>query len=111
RDNIIAKGKLTISRFRSIVDEGNRQTLPDHKAIVIPNKYDPNRAHLAVYNGAKAPKVTIDVSTFLKAGERFRLLNPRDVFGEPVLSGTCQGPTIAVPMHGEFAPFVLLKGR
>ena len=91
------------------MQEGNSQTVPEYKAVMIPNKYDPNRAHLAVYNGAKAPKVTIDVSTFLKPGERFRLLNPRDVFGEPVLSGTCESSTIAVPMQGEFAPFVLLS--
>ena len=109
RDNIIAKGRLRIDRYKSVVDQGNHQALPDRRAIVIPNKYDPNRAHLAVYNGAKAPKVTVDVSTFLKPSERFRLLNPRDVFGEPVLSGTCESSTITVPMQGEFAPFVLLK--
>jgi hypothetical protein len=112
RDNIIAKGTLRIDRYKDVVQEGNSQTVvPEHKAVVILNKYDPNRAHLAVYNGAKSPKVTVDVSTFLKPGERFRLLNPRDVFGEPVLSGTCEGSTIALPMQGEFAPFVLLKGR
>ena len=112
RHNIIAKGTLLIDRYKNVVQGGNsQQTVPERKAVVIPNKYDPNRAHLAVYNGAHAPEVVVEVSTFLKSGEMFRLLNPKDVFGEPVLAGTCQGPTIAVPMHGEFAPFVLLKER
>ena len=110
RDNIIAKGTLKIDRYKKAVQEGNSQTVvPEHKAVVIVNKYDPNRAHLAVYNGAKAPMVTVDVSTFLKPGERFRLLNPKDAFGEPVLSGTCESSTITVPVQGEFAPFVMLK--
>jgi hypothetical protein len=110
RDNIVAKGKLTIRRFTSVVDAGNLQKLPDHKAIAIPNKYDPNRAHLAVYNGAKASQLSVDVSTFLKLGERYRLLDPKDVFGKPVVNGTCEGSTITVPVYGEFVPFVLLKG-
>jgi len=72
---------------------------------------DPNGVHLAVYNGAKAPEVPVDVSRSLEPGAASRLLDPRDVFGEPVLTGTCQGRTIIVPMHGEFAPFVLFQKR
>ena len=87
---------------------GGPPGLPDRRAIVIPEKYDLNWA-TSPDNEAKAPKVTVDVSTFLKPSERFRLLNPRDVFGEPVLSGTCESSTITVPMTGEVAPFVLLE--
>jgi hypothetical protein len=39
----------------------------------------------------------------------FDLMDPRDLYGKPLLEGKCQGPTITVPMHGEFAAFVLLK--
>jgi cephalosporin-C deacetylase-like acetyl esterase len=109
RDNLIAGGKLTINKFKKVVNENNPETVPDQKAILIPNKYDPTRANVAVYNGAKADKVALDVSTFLKAGERYRLLNPRDLFGKPVLEGKADGALIPIPMAGEFAAFVLLK--
>jgi hypothetical protein len=109
RDNIIAKGSLTISKFQTVVEENNLQQLPERKAVLIPNKYDPRRAHLAIYNGAKAPSVAVDVTPFLKAGDGFRLLHPKDFFGKPVLEGRCRGATIRVPMTGEFAAFVLVK--
>jgi hypothetical protein len=49
------------------------------------------------------------VSSFLKPGERFRLLNPKDFFGKPVLDATASSEPIRVPMSGEFAAFVLIK--
>jgi dienelactone hydrolase len=109
RDNLIAGGKLTINKFKKVVNENNPETVPDQKTVLIPNKYDPTRANVAIYNGAKADKVALDVGKFLKAGEKYRLLNPRDLFGKPVLEGKADGASIAVPMAGEFAAFVLLK--
>jgi len=111
RDNIVARGRISIEKFKKVVDEGNVRELPARKAILIPSKYDPARAHVAVYNGAKAPAVDLDVAKLLKKGERFRLLAPRDLWGKSVLEGTCSGPTISIPMTGEFAAFVLLKER
>jgi hypothetical protein len=108
RDNLIAKGALQIHRFREVVAENNLQELPDRKAVLIPNKYDPRRAHLAIYNGARASEVSV-VSGFLKPGERFRLLNPKDFFGKPLVEGTASSEPIRVPMSGEFAAFVLIK--
>ncbi len=109
-DNVIAKGALQINRFNKVVQENNVQESPDRKSVLIPNKYDPNRAHLAIYNGAKAAEVPVDASSFLKSGDRFRLMNPRDFFGKPLLEGTADGQPLRVPMSGEFAAFVLLKG-
>jgi dienelactone hydrolase len=109
RDNLIAGGKLSINKFKKVINENNPETVPDQKAVLIPNKYDPTRANVAIYNGAKADKVALDVSKFLKAGEKYRLLNPRDLFGKPVLEGKTDGASITVPMAGEFAAFVLLK--
>lgn len=111
RDNVIANGTLTIDRFQTVVDEGNVQELPAQKAILIPNKYDPDRAHLAVFNGAKAATVAVDVASFLKPGDRFRLLRPKEFFGKPVLEATCTGATVSIPMAGEFDAFVLVKAR
>ncbi|MBN1421169.1 MAG: hypothetical protein JXP34_20520 [Planctomycetes bacterium] len=111
RDNIVARGRISIDKFKKVVDEGNVRELPARKAILIPSRYDPARAHIAVYNGAKAASVDLDVSKFLKEGERFRLLSPRDLWGKAIAEGTCSVPTIAIPMAAEFAAFVLLKER
>ena len=77
--------------------------------ILRPNQYDPRRAHLAVLNWEKRPEVEVDAGAFLKPGEAYRLLDPRDLFGPPVVSGTADGRPLRVPMAGEFAAFVLLK--
>ncbi len=111
RDNVVASGRISIEKYRKVVDEGNVKKLPDQRAVLIPNKYDPRRAHVVVFNGAKAPAAAVDVSAFLKPGEAFRLMDPKDFFGKPVLEGKGAGKAVAVPMRGEFAAFVLLKGK
>lgn len=111
RGNVFAGGAVTIDRFKKATDEGNVRGLPDRRGTLIPNKYDPRRAHLAVYNGANAPAVAVEVAGFLKAGEPYRLLDPRDPFGAPVAEGTCAGTTITVAVKGRFAAFVVLKGK
>ncbi len=50
----------------------------------------------------------MDAGAFLKTGEAYRLLDPRNLFGKPVASGTADGRLLRVPMAGEFAAFVLL---
>jgi hypothetical protein len=111
RDNVIAGGKLTIQKYKTAVNERNTLELPARRAVLIPDKYDPDRAHLVVYNGAKAAEVPIDASTFLKPGDAFRLMDPEDVFGKPVHKGTYEGGTLAVPARNDFVVFVVLKGQ
>lgn len=65
--------------------------------------------HVAVFNWARQPAVEIAVGDFLKPGDRYRPMDPRDFYGKPVLSGTYQGKPIRVPAQGEFAASVLLK--
>lgn len=115
RDNVIVSGGLNIDRYRKVTQQGNlivakNQERPKgSKSILLVNKYDGNRAHLAVYNWDKAEAVEVKVDPFLKAGDRYRLMNPSDVFGDPIAKGTCKGDTIRVPIKGEFGVFVLLK--
>jgi hypothetical protein len=117
RDNVIVGGGLQINNYKQVVKEGNlvlgkgnpRPKQPDVRIILRPNRYDPNRAHLAIFNWAKKPAVDVPLKSFLKAGDQYRLISPRQCFGEPVLSGTFDGKPIRVPIDGEFAAFVLLK--
>lgn len=109
RDNVVARGKLSINHYRKVVDEGNVREMPASKAVLIPNKYDPARGHLVIYNGARAARVTVDVSKVLKGGDQYALLDPKNVYGPPVVLGQAQEPSIDVEMSGEFAVFVLVK--
>ncbi len=109
RGNVIVGGSLQIEKYKTAIQEGNLQKLPGRMVVLIPNKYDLNRAHVVIFNGAKAPAVEAKVAPFLKPGDSFRVMHPKDFFGNPVLEGTCEGQTITIPMKGEFAPFVLLK--
>ena len=86
-------------------------SLPAEPPLVVlrPNKYDHARANLAIFNWSKQASVDVDASSFLRAGDEYRLMNPRDFFGKPALEGKYTDTPISVPMEGEFAAFVLIK--
>jgi hypothetical protein len=115
RGNVVVNGDLTITRYKKVVNENNlvlhekAKRPAGAKVVLRASKYDPRRAHLAIFNWEKKPAVEVDASGFLKPGERFRLQNPRDFFGKPVLSGTYDGGPLRVPLKDEFAAFVVLK--
>ena len=117
RDNVIVNGDLAITRYRKVVNEGNRilkkgEKRPrDTKAILLPNKYDPQRAHLVIYNLAGASVVKATVDPFLKPRQVYRLVDPKNFYGKPLVEARCNARTITVPVKGEFGAFVVLKGR
>ena len=116
RENVVANGGILIQKFKQVVNEGNRvvpkgaKRPEGAKVVLLPNRYDPDRAHLAVFNWQGAAEVEVPAGAFLKPGEAFRLYDPKDVFGKPVLEGTCAGTSIRVPMMGEFGVWVVLRG-
>jgi hypothetical protein len=117
RGNVLVNGDLTITKYKKAVKEDNlvlrkADARPKHgRSVLRPNKYDPRRAHLVVLNWDRKKVVDVDAGPFLKSGDAYRLLDPRDFFGKAVLSGTYDGTPLRVPVGGEFASFVLLKGQ
>lgn len=117
RSNTIVYGELNIIRYKKVVQQDNLvirkgQSRPaEVKTILLPNRYDRNRAHLAIYNWDRADKVRAEAKRFFKSGETFRLMDPQDLFGSPVVQGTCYNDAIDVPMKSEFSVFVVLKKR
>jgi hypothetical protein len=121
RGNIVVGGVLEIARYATVIDENNlvigaKAARPDKQiSILLPNQYDPKRAHVAVYNlkvgrDGKALEnavVEVDANGFLKSGQRYRLMDPADFYGKPVYSGRCGKKTLQVPVKGEFAAYVL----
>jgi hypothetical protein len=114
-DNTILRGALSINRYRSVRNQGNRivapgENLPKGARIILrPNQYDPARANLAIYNFDRKPVVEVDGGAFLHRGDQFRLMDPRDFYGKPILAGVYRGRPVRVPVAGEFAAFVLMK--
>ncbi|MHC4177571.1 MAG: right-handed parallel beta-helix repeat-containing protein [Planctomycetota bacterium] len=117
RHNVILGGGMQINNYKRVVKEGNlvldkndpRPKDADARVVLRPNRYDPNRAHVAVFNWAKTLTVGMQPGRFLEPGDKYRLMDPRDFFGKPVVAGTFDGKPIRVPLPGEFAAFVLLK--
>lgn len=114
-ENLIVRAGLTINNFRKVVKHGNlivqagKPAPFDLRGVFRANRYDPGRFHLAVFNPARQPHAVMPVGGLLKPGDRYRLMDPRDFYGEPVAEGTVHEPHITVPTKGEFAAFVLLK--
>lgn len=69
-----------------------------------PNKYEPGRANIVVYNWDRRGEVAVDMSTVLRAGDRYEVRNVQDMFGTPVTVGTYAGGAVAIPMTGVQPP-------
>ncbi|UCG57748.1 MAG: right-handed parallel beta-helix repeat-containing protein [Phycisphaerales bacterium] len=116
RDNTIVNGGLNVVRYRNVRRQGNLVIPKDGqrpagvKTILLPNRFDENRAHLVIYNWAKAKKVEVRAERFLKDGEPFRLKDPKDFHGPAVARGKCRAGKITAPAESEFAVFVVLRG-
>ncbi len=118
RDNVIVDGGLHIKNYRKVVNENNlvlgrnapRPKEPPVRVELRPNRYDPDRANLAIFNWTKQPAVELKPASFLKRGDRYRFIDPRDFFGKPVTSGTFDGRSIRLAVEGEFTALVMLRG-
>jgi len=74
------------------------------RVFVRPNRYEPGRATIVIYNWSLQASVPVDLSGVVTVGNRYQLRNVQDIFGAPVLSGTYAGGTINVPMNGVTPP-------
>lgn len=118
RDNVVVNGKLETSRYRTVAWDGNL-ILPTSnsiratrdKSILLPNRYDLNRAHLAVFNWGETDAVDVEVNGFLGEGDAAELFNPENLLGNAVAKVTCHKGVIRVPVRGEFAVFVVRARR
>jgi len=117
RNNLIVNGDLDIVRYKEVIDKDNiiikkGQDRPKGvKAALLPNKFDRNRAHLVIFNWDKTQTVELTTKGFLKSGEKFQLMDPKNLFAAPIFEGKCQAGKIRIPVKAEFAVFVLFKGR
>ena len=103
QDNTQAAGK----RF-----DVNSQVVPGPTTpavFVIPNEYDPARAHVAVYNWGLDTAVAVDLSSVISNGSTFSIVPAKDPFGSPVVTGTYNGP-VSIPLNNaEFGAFLVTR--
>jgi len=72
---------------------------------VRPNKYEPGRAHIAVYNWDHHKSVEVDLRKVLKQGSRYRIYNVQNLYAKPVIAGKYDGKPVEIPMlMSEIAP-------
>ncbi len=65
-----------------------------------PNRYEPGRAHLILYNWDLKDSVAVDLHSVLPRGARFELRDAENFFGPPILTGIYNGEPVSVPMRG-----------
>ena len=63
------------------------------------NKYEPERAHVIVYNWDLRSGVDLDATGVLEPGQTYRFVDAQNYFGAPVAEGTYDGSPITLPMN------------
>ena len=64
-----------------------------------PNRYEPGRAHIAVYNWARSDRVRVNASAVCgPANEHYEIRDAQDFFGSPVAVGRCGDGWIEIDM-------------
>ena len=72
--------------------------------FVRPNRFEPGRAHVVVYNWGRLAAVSVDLIGVLQIGDRYEVHNVQDLFGPAVASGTYGGGAITLAMNGVAPP-------
>lgn len=76
----------------------------ESKIVVRPNRYEPGRANIIVYNWAQQSTVSVDVAGILSMGDSYVVQNAQDFYGAPAASGVYTGDPLQLPMVGVTPP-------
>ena len=85
-------------------DAATAPTPSNPVVFVRPNKYEPGRALVVVFNWPRQGSASVDLSGVLQPGDTYEVRNVQAIFGAPVLIGTYDGTPILVPMSGVDRP-------
>lgn len=69
-------------------------------AFVRPNKYEPGRANIVIYNWDHKPRVTVSLTGAIARGTRFEIRDVQNFFGPAIRTGTYTGAPVEIPMSG-----------
>jgi len=68
------------------------------RVFVRPNREQPGRAHVVVYNWDGADSVEVDLSTVLSPGDGYEIRSGQNFFAPAVVAGTFDGTLVSLPM-------------
>jgi FlaA1/EpsC-like NDP-sugar epimerase len=77
-------------------------TLPTGLQVSVrPNRYEPGRAHVIVYNWDLQTQISVDLaSAGLRNGQNYEIRDVQNLFEQPILMGTYTGAPVTLPMTG-----------
>lgn len=75
------------------------------------DEYDPNRISLTICDWDAKGAVEVDFTNYLKPGDSYRIMDPRDFWGKPLLTGQYGGKPVTVPVGGRFKAFIVVRGQ
>jgi len=108
-DNHIV-GQVAIQSWEKLTSADNliidprRQPASPPRIHIRPNRHQPGRANIIVYNPQDLPSVEVDLTDVLKQGHKFRVVSACDFFGRPLAGGVYDGRPVAVSMNPLPAP-------
>jgi hypothetical protein len=76
----------------------------ESKVFIRPNKYEPGRATIVIYNWGRQAAVPVDPAGILHPGDRYEIRNVQALSAPPVVRGVYDGTPIRVPMSGVVPP-------
>jgi hypothetical protein len=68
--------------------------------FVQPNKYEPGRANIVIYNWNLAGSVSVDISGAIAVGTPYQIRDAENYFGPPIVTGIYDGAPVSIPMTG-----------
>ncbi|HKO98112.1 MAG TPA: hypothetical protein VJU86_14035 [Pyrinomonadaceae bacterium] len=72
---------------------------PEGAQIFIrPNRYEPGRTHIVVFNWIDSDQIAIDVDGILKPGTSYEIRDAQNYFAAPVMRGIYKGGQLVLPM-------------
>lgn len=90
----------TMSKWPQNTASASRPTT-GNQIFVRKNTYEPGRAHITIYNWAKAGSVAVPLANAgLNTGDGFEIRDAMNYFGAPVATGTFDGSnSVSIPMN------------
>ncbi|HEV2704442.1 MAG TPA: right-handed parallel beta-helix repeat-containing protein [Pyrinomonadaceae bacterium] len=69
------------------------------RVFVRPNRYEPGRAHIIVFNRGARERVAVELAGILAPGQEFEIRDAQNFYGTPVARGVYDGSSISLPLH------------
>jgi hypothetical protein len=107
--NPLVEAAAPLERANLLYAGHQAPTAPE--VFVRPNRYEPGRAYIVVYNFSRRDTVRADVGAILSPGQSYELRSVQNVMGAPLVSGVYAGDSIALPMRRAELDPVLPVGR